>query len=855
MKKILISVFGAGLLLTSCSSDEPMIPGNGTEQQVTFTINVPEAMGTRAGEYVNSAKGGVTNGAGELNYTVALYNQQTGAIVWSSTKPESTTATTATFTPTVVLGYEYKIVAYATFDDTAVEVSKFGKVATREVINDESEDAYFHNGTILGAPQMAATLKRPFGKLRLVAEDYDDIKALGLDVESVTVTYKNGVKNTFDALESLKFSGEGKAVYESGKTNYSDELNGNEYTVFADYLPADSSETEDFYSFDITVTYKDNKGQVTRTFSQDIPVKRNHLTTLRGNFFTTQAQLTLTVEEMFADETVKELYKWYGGIAENVEEIDGVYTINSGEDLAWLAQEVNAGNDFKGKTVKLGNSLDLNNLEWTPIGTSNNVFKGTFDGQGNKISNLKITGKNSNVGLFGFTKEGEIKNLILENAEVSGYLNVAAVAGSPYTSKYNNITVRGLVKINGFAYVGSVGGKNAYTDWNNVTVNVEAGSYVNANSIDGTTNYRTYVGGVVGFNGEGGHSFTNISSNIDVIGTTCDVGGLFGIAHYGNKFENCVCTGDVTITSATEIGDAQEIGGIAGVWHNKNDVIMNNCSFTGALKATYNGVELSTSDYYYGGLVGKPYNTTGDGKLIIDGVEAVPTLSDLRVLLANGGSVVLATDLAGKALAGGYSSNNFAGAVLAGGVFDGAGHTFTVTDADGQYDANTHVTGGTLKDINLVGGFKGVQVVAAQNVVLDGVTILPNSGITYALNVCGGDASKTVIVKNSTLCGWSSWSVVGLVKFENCVFGNNNNPGDDDYNHGVAPWVNTVFEGCSFTKQYYMDFSKLHYSGAATVKFVNCTVDGVKLTAENHAELINGTWEDYDKYQDYITFE
>ena len=292
-----------------------------------------------------------------------------------------------------------------------------------------------------------------------------------------------------------------------------------------------------------------------------------------------------------------------------------VNTISTAEELKEFAKAVNDGeNNFSKKTVFLTTDIDLNNDEWTPIGNSTYTFQGTFNGNNKTISNLVITGNNSNVGLFGFTTNGEIKNLTVHNAKVSGYLDVAVVAGTPYTSKYTNINVTGHVEVNGFAYVGAVGGKNAYANWENVTVNVDETSFIKANSIDGDKAYRTYVGGVCGFNGEGGHSFTNITSNIDVIGSTCDVGGLFGIAHYGNKFVNCSCSGDVEITTASEAADAEEIGGIAGVWNNGGaDVIFDGCSFTGALKTNITeGVDLSNNI-----IVGKSYSATGTGNLII----------------------------------------------------------------------------------------------------------------------------------------------------------------------------------------------------------------------------------------------
>ena len=286
--------------------------------------------------------------------------------------------------------------------------------------------------------------------------------------------------------------------------------------------------------------------------------------------------------------------------------VDAPYAINDIEDLKIFREEVNAGNTYSGKYVTLTADIDLNNEEWAPIGNSANNFQGVFDGAEHKISNLSITGYNSNVGLFGVTTNGEIKNLTVENAKVSGRLNVGVVAGTPYTSKYTNINVTGHIEVNGMAYVGGVGGKNAYANWTDVTVNADDTSYVKANSIENETAYRTYVGGVIGFMGEGGHSVTNVSSNIDVYGSTCDIGGIAGIAHYGNKFINCSSCGDIYMEDANKV----EIGGITGVWHNGGSpVSFENCLFTG--KVYIAGQEVKTS------ISGPSYSDNGSGKLTI----------------------------------------------------------------------------------------------------------------------------------------------------------------------------------------------------------------------------------------------
>ncbi|MBC5722563.1 chitobiase/beta-hexosaminidase C-terminal domain-containing protein, partial [Flintibacter sp. NSJ-23] len=244
--------------------------------------------------------------------------------------------------------------------------------------------------------------------------------------------------------------------------------------------------------------------------------------------------------------------EWYTGDGDE-------YTISSAADLAGLAQLVNGGTSFQKKTIKLGENIDLEGKEWTPIGRNGKPFQGTFDGQGNTISNLKITGNSSDAGLFGFTTGGEIKDFTLNNAQVEGYLDVGAVAGTPHTSKYTNINVTGLIQIDGYSYVGGAFGKNAYANITNVDVTGGDGSYVKAESEE----YRTYVGGLVGFMGEGNITISGCDVKIDVIGSTSDVGGLLGILHYGNTMTNCTYEGNLTITNPdSEVGD--EFGALVG---------------------------------------------------------------------------------------------------------------------------------------------------------------------------------------------------------------------------------------------------------------------------------------------------
>ena len=125
--------------------------------------------------------------------------------------------------------------------------------------------------------------------------------------------------------------------------------------------------------------------------------------------------------------------------------------------------------DFNGKTVYLVADLDLTDVTWTPIGywTSDSDlarFRGTFDGQGHIIDNLKDTDGDSNYntkGLFGHTCYGTVKNLILGSgcefsySNLSGDKRVGAFVGyGEYVTNIINCYNMATVKAN----LGNVGG-------------------------------------------------------------------------------------------------------------------------------------------------------------------------------------------------------------------------------------------------------------------------------------------------------------------------------------------------------------------------------------------------------------
>lgn len=99
------------------------------------------------------------------------------------------------------------------------------------------------------------------------------------------------------------------------------------------------------------------------------------------------------------------------------------YSIGTPNQLAKLASDVVGGTNYSGKYFKLTDNIDLSGKIWTPIGSGERYFAGTFDGDGYTISNM-YTDTSIMVNdhaLFGSVLSGAvIKNLKVVDANVVG---------------------------------------------------------------------------------------------------------------------------------------------------------------------------------------------------------------------------------------------------------------------------------------------------------------------------------------------------------------------------------------------------------------------------------------------------
>ena len=472
MKKYLIPALALGLVMTSCQSDEPFAPGEGGEKQVTFTLNVPGELGTRAGAAGNeSDKGGFSNDQGTLSYTLVLTANGDSQVLKAAGEDKE-----VVFTPTVVLGREYTVTAYAHFGDaldslTAIEITKH--------FNDETKDAYTWTGKINFATDQDGTnqnitLTRPFGKLRLVATDYvAGGESLNTEIKSVKVTYTDRQAATFNATTGLfAFANDYVNATEADVFDgyYQQQTEGTTTltTLFADYLPANPG--DNMVDFTVEVTYT-NDEKYSRTFN-DIPVKRNALTTLKGNFFTAGAEITVNVDDAFDDEKSKEYDVWNGQSDTSwYNDTDTEFTINTANELAGFSKLVDEGKTFEGKTVKLGKDIYLYGENWNPIGDNrtDNAFIGVFDGQKHTIQGAHITGDHcfdgtvygskEGWGLFSLVDGATIKNLKVDGATFGSYTVITGtIAGYANNTTFDNIEITNT-KIAGYNwYSGGVVG-------------------------------------------------------------------------------------------------------------------------------------------------------------------------------------------------------------------------------------------------------------------------------------------------------------------------------------------------------------------------------------------------------------
>lgn len=130
------------------------------------------------------------------------------------------------------------------------------------------------------------------------------------------------------------------------------------------------------------------------------------------------------------------------------------FTITTAQQFVGFAALVNQSKNFDGQTVYLGVDVDLNNFDFTGMYAG---FKGTLDGKGHTISNLKAS--SAKTGLFYRDFYGIARNIVFKNANISGSGACGVLAGdiTSDTALVDNIIID-TCTVNSTGYAGGIVG-------------------------------------------------------------------------------------------------------------------------------------------------------------------------------------------------------------------------------------------------------------------------------------------------------------------------------------------------------------------------------------------------------------
>lgn len=252
------------------------------------------------------------------------------------------------------------------------------------------------------------------------------------------------------------------------------------------------------------------------------------------------------------------------------------YKVANISDLLTISNDTGLWDKYFSQIANIdaSSTLTLNDgAGFSPIGTYNINFSGSYDGQNYTISNLYIDREDSDhIGLFGYSNGANISNVGLVDNEISGAHRTGSLVGYLVNaSSINNCYATG--SLSGTDYVG---GLVAYSQ----------DSQISNSYTSGFVSGWSSVGGLVG------QSNSSTISNCHATGSlsqfSSQIGGLLGYAN-SSTITNCFATGSM--------GGYSQIGGLVG---SSDFSTVSNCYATGTL----NGY------YQTGGLVGSSGNST-----------------------------------------------------------------------------------------------------------------------------------------------------------------------------------------------------------------------------------------------------
>ena len=319
---------------------------------------------------------------------------------------------------------------------------------------------------------------------------------------------------------------------------------------------------------------------------------------------------------------------------------DGVWEIALADHLKWYQINLNAGLLSGRDSLRLTSDIDLKDEAFTPIGSKDRPFSGTFNGDGHSISSLKVVSTEEG-GLFGvIANAANISMLSLISPSIEAEKDAGALFGAVGSGSY--------IKI----------------EWVLVTGASVTSNTASAGAIAGSTSSASQI------------KFKQCIADTSSVMGGDSAGGLIG---YGNSSEliNCYANVNTQTVSNQKIGTLayyssnfkyQNSGYVMGSnFSKKHGTKVNAEEFTsGAIANTVNtyankkvygsnGITVTMGDPTYAVYYGEQINYTSlllsdtedievytDGKTvaIVLKRETGPKLPDLKIKLTSNGKTV-----------------------------------------------------------------------------------------------------------------------------------------------------------------------------------------------------------------------
>ena len=424
MNRITLTTIAAGagilMLLASCQRDE-LTGGTPAGEEVTVSIS---AVMPEGGEPVVRSATDPGDGSDVNRCIMSIYladEDLQAPILYAEKVTASVSGKTAVFPDQrLVSGHEYRFVFWADYvaDNTSetgratdlnYDTQSFPTVSFKDGAayksNDDTRDAFFlvEDVTVSGPSTQSFELRRPFGQLNIITNDWGAIPKEAADQlrpAKVKLTF-NDVPNTIDLLtgevsNAAGISGEAVEVSKIAQ-------DGDAKHLSFDYILAKEGEQTILPGFTMDFLADDGNTKVTDTYTfTNIPVQRNYQTNVRGNLLTDRTGVEIEVVPEFYTPAIE---------ISTEEELVGILTnggnavltgdVTVSSQYLTLEEGENALLDLADHTI----TFDANGTALTATGASVTFKNGTIIAD--KIEKVNVSamtlGENGSMELDGIT--------------------------------------------------------------------------------------------------------------------------------------------------------------------------------------------------------------------------------------------------------------------------------------------------------------------------------------------------------------------------------------------------------------------------------------------------------------------